>query len=120
MSRREFSRKTKRQAWDRSGGRCEAVGAIYGLPAGLRCIADLMRTGVNYDHVDPDANSKDNSLDNCAAVCPPCHKWKSGKRDVPMIAKTVRQQDAARGIKRTKRPFPKRANPWGKPRDTLG
>lgn len=108
MSRKEFTKKTQRAAWTRSGERCEATGDIYGLPAGQRCGADLTRTGVHYDHIDPDANSKDNSLDNCCACCPSCHGWKTSNRDRPLIAKTNHQQDKVRGIKKPKgRGFPK-------------
>lgn len=46
-----------------------------------------------------DAKSKDNSLENCAAVCIKCHKIKTAKHDIPTAAKTVRQQDKAGNIK---------------------
>jgi 5-methylcytosine-specific restriction endonuclease McrA len=98
MSRREFTKKTQREAFTRSGFKCEATGAMYGLEPGNRCNADLAK-GVEFDHIVLDANSKDNSLANCAAVCIPCHKHKTAKHDIPMAAKTVRMQDKARGIK---------------------
>lgn len=98
MSRREFTKKTQREAFARSCFRCEAVGAMYGLPAGKRCEGDLAK-GVEFDHIVLDANSKDNSLGNCAATCIPCHRFKTAKHDIPMAAKTVRMQDKARGIK---------------------
>lgn len=91
MARKEFSTKTRKEALKRSGMVCEAVGAWYGLPAGKRCTNDLAY-GVEYDHVILDANSKDNSLENCAAVCPKCHRWKTSNIDVPTAAKTVRQE----------------------------
>lgn len=90
MSRREFTTKTRKEALKRSAKRCEAVGSWYGLPEGMRCTADLA-LGVQYDHLILDANSKDNSLDNCRAVCPKCHGWKTANRDTPTAAKTVRQ-----------------------------
>jgi hypothetical protein len=99
MSRREFTVKTKEDAWERSGGLCEADGALYGLPADSRCSADMRRVGVRYDHIDPDANSKDNSLENCCACCPRCHDWKTRNIDMPRLADTVRQQKRAHGIK---------------------
>lgn len=108
MPRANFSKLTKREAWERSGGRCEAVGPIYGLDKGLRCNADLKATGVNYDHFNLDANSKDNSLKNCRAVCPPCHAWKTNNIDKPKAAKTLRQQDKARGIEKEKPKMPNR------------
>jgi len=103
MARNEFTKETQRQAWKRSGERCEAEGQIYGLPPGIRCNADL-NLGVNYDHVDPDANSKDNSLENCCACCPKCHLWKTSHRDRPLIAKTNHQADMQRGISKRKGP----------------
>jgi hypothetical protein len=98
MARREFTKKTQRLALDRSGLRCEGVGAMYGLAPGTRCNADISKSK-EFDHIILDANSKDNSLENCAAVCIPCHKIKTTKHDIPMAAKTVRMQDKARGIK---------------------
>lgn len=112
MARKEFKTKTRKEALKRSKMRCEAVGAWYGLPAGERCANDLAY-GVEYDHVILDANSKDNSLENCAAVCPRCHRWKTSNIDVPTAAKTVRQ--SLMGMKtRAKQPisspgFPKYA-----------
>lgn len=116
MSRNEFTAQTKRDAWTRSGEVCEAQGAIYGLASGVRCTADL-NLGVHYDHVDPDANSKDASLANCCACCPKCHRWKTSHRDAPLIAKTNHQQDMAQGIKsRSRQPMPgSRDSGWRKP-----
>jgi hypothetical protein len=106
MNRHEFTKPTKRAALQRSHLVCEAVGKTYGLLLGQRCGANLSY-GVEFDHVILDANSKDNSLENCAAVCVRCHRWKSAKHDTPLAAKTVRQQDMARGIKkRSSRPMP--------------
>ena len=99
MARKEFSRKTKRQALERSGGLCEATGSWYGLDDGQRCNADL-GYGVQFDHIVLDANSKDNTLENCAAVCPKCHRHKTSKRDVPLAAKTRRQLEKNQGIRR--------------------
>jgi len=89
-NRREFTAKTRKAALLRSGMRCEAVGAWYGLDAGKRCAADLAY-GVEYDHIILDANSKDNSLENCAAVCVKCHRYKTDHHDTPTAAKTVAQ-----------------------------
>lgn len=89
--RREFSTKTRKQALQRSGKRCEASGPIYGLPTGMRCTADLS-LGVEYDHFILDANSKDNSLENCRAVCPKCHRFKTSNHDQSLAAKTTRQE----------------------------
>lgn len=107
MARREFTKTTKREALKRSGMLCEAVGTMYGLAAGKRCNAPLGH-GVEYDHIVLDANSKDNSLENCAAVCIKCHRHKTTKHDIPMAAKTVRMQDKANGIRRQSASIPKR------------
>ena len=97
--RAEFTKPVKREALKRSGGKCEAVGHMYGLPRYSRCGLPLAY-GVQFDHVILDANSHDNSLANCAAVCMNCHKHKTAKHDIPLAAKTVRQQDKALGIRK--------------------
>ena len=99
VSRREFTKQTKRDALRRSEQQCEAVGSMYGLEVGKRCNAPLAY-GVEFDHVILDANSKDNSLENCAAVCVKCHKHKTRTHDIPKAAKTLRQQDKALGIRK--------------------
>jgi 5-methylcytosine-specific restriction endonuclease McrA len=110
MARAEFTKPVKRAALKRSGMLCEAVGKWYGLPAGKRCNAPLS-AGVEYDHIILDANSKDNSLANAAAVCPKCHRHKTAKHDTPKAAKTLRQQDKANGIRKAKQPIPARPSP---------
>ena len=113
MNRAEFTKPVKRAALSRSGQLCEAVGRLYGLEEGRRCNAPLSY-GVEFDHVILDANSKDNSLENCAAVCPACHKHKTNHHDKPKAAKTLRQQDKRRGIKKPSawRKPPPGYNPW--------
>jgi len=95
----EFSKETKRAALKRSGGLCEASGKRYGLEDGQRCNAPLSK-GVIFDHDDPEANSKNATLENCRAICPVCDRYKTFLIDIPMIAKTVRMQDKHNGIKR--------------------
>lgn len=110
MSRREFTSTTRKQARARSGMRCEAIGNWYGLPAEQRCNADLTLFGVEYDHFILDHNSKDNSLANCRAICPSCHRWKTSHIDVPTAAKTKRQETM--GAKpRPKQSIPSRPKP---------
>lgn len=99
MARREFTKQTKRDALRRSAMKCEAVGEWYGLQPRHRCNADLA-FGVEFDHIDLDANSKDNSLANCAAICIPCHRFKTFQHDIPVAAKTLRQQDKHLGIRK--------------------
>jgi hypothetical protein len=86
-----------RAAMKRSGQICEAEGERYGHPSGERCKNDLAY-GVEYDHAVPDALKKDNSLENCLAVCPKCHKYKT-KNDIAQIAKSNRQIDKRFGIR---------------------
>jgi hypothetical protein len=117
-----FTAKTKRERLKHANGFCEAVGPLYGLDAGVACNADL-GFGVEFDHFDLVANSRDNSFDNCRAVCPACHRFKTSKHDVPRAAKTLRQQDKNNGIRRPKgklksAPFPK-PEKEKKSRDTL-
>jgi 5-methylcytosine-specific restriction endonuclease McrA len=99
VARAEFTKATKRAAYARSGGFCEAAGHWYGLRPGQRCYTPLSK-GVEYDHLILDANSHDNSLENCRAACPSCHRYKTRKHDTPLAAKTVRQRDRDIGIKR--------------------
>lgn len=116
MSRCEFTKDTKRKALKRSDGICEAVGVMYGLPADERCTNELAY-GVQFDHIILEANSKDNSLENCAAVCIPCHRFKTAKRDIPLAAKTVRQQDKHSGIRKPASMQGSRNSRWKKKMD---
>ncbi len=100
MERKEFSVRTRRQALERSQGRCEASGPIYGLPSGKRCCAPLS-AGVDFDHFPVRAaDGGDNSLANCVAVCRTCHRYKTRKFDIPAIAKGKRVSDRHKGIRK--------------------
>jgi hypothetical protein len=81
--RREFSAKTKRQAWERCGGECEYV------RDGVRCRAPLDLGRFIYDHFCPDWYSKDNELENCQVICLPCDRDKTAV-DQGNIAKSKR------------------------------
>jgi hypothetical protein len=70
---------------------------MYGLEPDRRCNASLAY-GLEFDHVILEANSHDNSLENCACVCPLCHDYKTRHHDTPLAAKTLRQQDKHLGI----------------------
>jgi hypothetical protein len=95
---RHFSTATKRAAFARSHGRCENPACRSPFPAG--------GGGVEYDHVNNWHLSRDSSLDNCAALCGPCHLKKTGGYDIPVIAKMERLADARMGIKRVSKPLP--------------
>ncbi len=101
--RAEFSKPVRRAALNRAGMVCEGSGSRYGLPEGVRCNQSL-GYGVQFDHDVPDALDGLNDLDNCRAICPGCHKYKTGKNDIPQIRKAARQHDRARGIKSRKGP----------------
>lgn len=106
MPRREFSKAIKRAALARSGQRCEADGPLYGLAEGQRCGVPLS-AGVEFDHRIADGIGGEPTLENCVAVCPKCHRFKSSTIDVPTIAKVKRQSDKHHGIKAApSRPLP--------------
>jgi hypothetical protein len=114
---RTFSKQVKRAALERSGGKCEAKGELYGLPAQIMCGASLAY-GVEFDHYILWANSRDSSLDNCLAVCPSCHRFKTANHDTPKAAKTVRQRDKHSGIRTTRNPLPgSKASKWKRKMD---
>lgn len=98
MTRREFSKATKRAALERSGHRCEAAGRRYGFDEGQRCNCNLS-LGVQFDHCIADGLGGDNSLGNCRAVCIRCHSFKT-RNDVAQIAKMKRQKDRHTGVSR--------------------
>ena len=87
-ARAEFSKKTKLQAYERSGGRCE------------ECTAKLYPGRTEFDHRTPCALGGDNSLGNIVCVCSGCHSLKTRKQDIPRIAKSNRQRAKHIGIKR--------------------
>lgn len=88
--RREFSKRTKRDAFMRANGKCEVPW----------CQAHLSVGKFHYDHIIPDALGGEPTLENCAVICVACHKDKTGRMDMRNIAKTKRIQDRERGIKK--------------------
>lgn len=80
MSRREFSKAVKIQAFGRAKGFCENEA----------CGARLLPHKMHYDHLIPDALGGEPTLDNCQVLCLPCHGEKTAKHDVPTIAKAKR------------------------------
>ncbi len=86
-NRNEFSPKTKRDAWDRSGFSCEACGTrLVGKPR-------------EYDHIEEDYFGGSNSLDNCRVLCVACHGQKTRER-AAVIAKSRRIRNREAGIKK--------------------
>ena len=99
--RREFSPAVRRQALERSQGRCEG------------CSALLAPDALEYDHGVPCALGGDSGLDNCVVLCRPCHKRKTGGRDIKMIRKADRQGAKHRGEKQSRHVMPgSRRSKW--------
>lgn len=108
--RQNFPKSVQRAALDRAGGICECVGVLYGLKPNTRCTRKLNK-GLHFEHILANSNGGKPTLDNCAAACPQCNLFKARKHDTPRAAKTLRLQDKARGIKKTKTPFLVRPKP---------
>lgn len=112
MSRLEFSKSTRKAALVRSGGVCEAMGAVYGLEPGERCMTSLAY-GVEYDHYPKSALDEDsNGLDNCVACCPAHHKHKTRTYDIPMQAKgrRIRRELGPEELRKKRKAIPSPAN----------
>jgi 5-methylcytosine-specific restriction endonuclease McrA len=113
--RKEFSRATKRAAWERCGGWCEGqiIAANGERVMFIRCNAPL-GAKFTYDHRIPDWIGGDNALDNCQVLCPACDKPKTAI-DQGVIAKSKRIQDKRIRAKTTRNPLPgSRASGWKK------
>lgn len=95
MSRREFSKPVKREAFKRADGKCEGTRAD-----GLRCDGVLEAGRFHYDHDIPDGLGGEPELWNCKVLCLVCHKLKTTLRDVPTIAKAKRVADRSIGIRK--------------------
>lgn len=112
--RREFTAKQKLAMWRRAWGHCE------------RCRRKIVgKLTPNYDHTVPDAvadKSKPITIDDGQCLCSECHDLKTNTQawgeasrgDKTEIAKTDRLIEKRAGVRKTRRPFPKRADPWGK------
>lgn len=102
MSRTEFSKKVRRDAFVRAAGQCEGGGCGCRLTVGK----------FQYDHRIPDWMGGEPSLSNCQVLCTDCHRAKT-KQDSADRAEAQRREDAHRGIKDAPRrkiqsaPFPK-------------
>lgn len=82
----------------------------------------LSAIGVEWDHIDPWAMSRDSSADNCQPLCPACHAIKTNGTaattagsDKQRIAKVKRLRgETGQGRRKAKiasRPFPKDHRP---------
>jgi len=91
MSRREFSRKIRREAIARANGHCE--NKICGA---------VLKTGeAEVDHILPCELGGEPTLANAQVICKPCHKAKTGN-DVRRIRKSDRSRDKNSGAIRPK------------------
>lgn len=100
--RREFPAKVMLAAFERAKDKCESCGA------------PLTVGKFHYDHVIPDAMGGTPTLENCAVLCVGCHSAKTGKRDIPTIAKMKRQRAKHIGaFAKSGRPMPgSKASPF--------
>ena len=106
--RYEFSKPVMRQANERSGGRCEALGEVYGLEPGQRCNAPFKAGKKEFDHYPVPATEKgSDTLENCVVCCPDCHGHKTRSFDIPVQAKVKRVSDKHQSITRKPSGFPK-------------
>ncbi len=120
MARTEFSRKTRRLAWERANGMCEgrlpltadeARKTQIGLTeptliiGGKPCNFPIDLGLFHYDHIIPDWMGGDASLDNCQVLCRLCHAKKTAA-DVGAIAKVRRIRDRRSKSLTSKRPMP--------------
>jgi len=108
IPRREFSKPTKRQAHDRSGGVCECY-RLRGIPELIPggCGQKLGPGNTFYEHIDPDGAGGAPTLDNCAVLSKTCWRIKTDSYDQRVVAKAKRQRDRDIGIgRRTSAPVP--------------
>lgn len=113
MPRSVFSAKVKKASWERSGGVCEAVGAVYGLEPGTRCTASISPGSYDSDHYPLPAHAENsNTLENCWCVCKSCHSYKTRNFDIPYEAKRKRLLRKSGPVEQRKRkqPIPKPKN----------
>lgn len=92
MSRAEFSKSVKLQAWQRSNGQCE------------QCTARLYPGKTEYHHGKECTFGGEAALENCVVLCGACHSEITRER-AGVIAKSTRIRNRHIGIKRPSR-FP--------------
>lgn len=102
MTRTNFTRGVKLDAWMRAKGHCAV------------CTAKIRPgNGPHYDHVVPDALGGDATVENCQVLCRTCHDLKTRQDDVPRIAKAKRVHDNHINARsRRNRPFRKPPPGW--------
>lgn len=122
MTRHNFTKATRKAAYLRSGGLCEARGSVYGLKPETRCSVPL-NGKYDVDHWPiPATDEGSDTLSNAVCCCKQCHRWKTSHYDVPMQAKGRRIRRANGPVEQRRqpkqqiktRPFPKSSKPWPK------
>lgn len=95
--RNNFTKETKRLAFERSNGICEChlIPHVFKVACGCK----LTDGNTFYEHIDPDAISGRNDLDNAAALTKTCWSFKTNSYDKRVIAKSNRTLDRSRGIR---------------------
>lgn len=112
----EFTVAAKREADARAADRCEATGARYGLPDGVRCNADLTKTGRQRDHYPRgahDPHPETRTASNCVVCCPEHNQYAANHMDKAVEAKIKRIRRARGPVELRKHkhaiPQPKKA-----------
>lgn len=112
IPRRNFSKATKREAFERSNGVCECR-LVPMLPTfGEGCGAKLSPGNTFYEHITPDGINGSPTLENCAVLVKTCWRLKTDSYDLPVIAKSNRVSDLARGIRNASEMRGSRNHPW--------
>ena len=105
MPRNEFSAQTKRDALARSRGICECHLIPHVFKVACGC--SLGPGNIFYEHIDPDAISHRNDIDNIACLTKTCWRYKTDSYDRKVIAKSNHVRDRAWGIRKSHfRPLP--------------
>lgn len=103
MIRQEFTKNTKRAAWERSGGICQ-------------CGCGQRITTPEYDHWPvPAALGGSNALNNCRVLDKRCHRKLTAEHDTPRVKKATRVFEKRINAREKRRGFPKPPkgyDPW--------
>ena len=89
--RKEFSAKTKLQAFETAHGFCTC------------CTAKLYPGKIRYNHRITDFDGGENTLANCEVLCLACDSVQTYGKDLPAIAKTKRIIRKHAGIAKPRR-----------------
>ena len=86
-------------------------------PCGLNCdgCGNMLHEGdYHFDHIVAAGIGGDNFADNCAVLCKTCHKLKTGRQDIPRIAKESAYSKKPHGIRKPSRMPGSRNSPFKK------